>query len=63
MRTARELERDDFGRRIAWALRSGMGNAQPSDQVWQRIAQRVVESGGTERTSARGGRRGGRSIR
>lgn len=63
MQTARELERDDFGRRITWALRSGVGNAQPSDQVWQRITQRVSESRGTERTRPRGGRRGGRSIR
>ncbi len=60
MQTARELERDDFGRRITWALRSGIGNTQPSDQVWQRIVQRVGESSGSGRTSPRRGRRGGR---
>lgn len=45
MRALPEIEQDDFDRWIGWMLAADTRNAQPSEQVWQRIVHYVFNLG------------------
>jgi hypothetical protein len=44
MDTLPKIERDDFDRLISWALATITHDAQPSEQVWDRIVHHIANS-------------------
>jgi hypothetical protein len=46
-----ESERDVYDQAVRWALRVSVENAQPSEQVWQRIIHQLDKSVSAERTA------------
>ena len=46
-----EFEWDALDHWIGWALRAGVENARPSEQVWQRIVRHVMNSAGPEQAT------------
>ena len=43
-RASPEIERDDLDQWIGWALKAALGNAHPSEKVWQRIVHHITNS-------------------
>ncbi len=53
MRASPEIERDDLDQWIGWALRAALGNAHPSEKVWQRIVHHITNSNETGQVAIR----------